>query len=180
MVTIWSDKMTKSDYLLGNNIPWVEAHHIGRKQRPTAIVLRTSYTTGQRGAANGIAQAWHRAGNRVDSCHYVVDEFQTIRCVKDKVASRSAYTSQYKNSISVNVCYDPPQTPMDEVVHRTAVLVARLCKLYKIRPHILSKEEELQWLRHQWRRRGGIILATVGDFPTGKFITSVGRELNSF
>lgn len=172
--------MTKSDKLLGNNIPWVGAHHVGPKQRPTAIVLRTSYTTGQRGAANGIAQAWHRPGNRIDSCHYVVDEFQTIRCVDDKTASRSAYTSSYKNAISINVCYDPPQKPLYFVVDRTAVLVARLCRLHNIRPRILTKEEELEWLRHQWKRRGGIILKTVGEFPTDEFMTSVELELDSF
>lgn len=172
--------MAKSNALLGTNIPFVQAHHIGRKQRPTAIVLRTSFTTGEAGAANGIAQAWHNPNNRVDSCHYVIDEFQVLRCVPDKVEAKSVFTSIYKNSITINVCYDPPTRPLDKVVSKTAKQVARLCKLYGIRVALLNDDQKLMWLHHPWRRRGGIIMTTVGDFPTDKFFSIVKDEYKSF
>lgn len=172
--------MAKSNALLGTNIPFVQAHHVGRKQRPTAIVLRTSFTTGEAGAANGIAQAWHNPNNKVDSCHYVIDEFQVLRCVPDKIEAKSVSTSIYKNSITINVCYDPSTRPLDQVVFKTAKQVARLCKLYGIRVALLDDDQKLRWLHHQWRRRGGIIMATVGDFPTDEFFSIVKTDYERF
>lgn len=172
--------MAKSNALLGTNIPFVQAHHVGRKQRPTAIVLRTSFTTGEAGAANGIAQAWHNPNNKVDSCHYVIDEFQVLRCVPDKIEAKSVYTSIYKNSITINVCYDPSTQPLDLVVLKTAKQVARLCKLYGIRVVLLNDDQKLRWLHHPWRRRGGIIMATVGDFPTDEFFSIVKIQYKLF
>lgn len=165
--------MPKSNELIGKNIPFVQAHHVGGKQRPTAIVLRTSFTTGDAGAAHGIAQAWHNPNNKIDSCHYVIDKQQVIRCVPDKVAARSVYTSIYRNAITINVCYDPPEPPKDMVIVNTAKQVARLCQLYRIKRRILNKEQELEWLKRPWKTKGGIILNTVGSFPTYDFFDRV-------
>jgi hypothetical protein len=173
--------MRKTPKLLGDNIPFVQAHHVGnRRQRPTAIVLRTSFTTGDKGAALGIANAWHNPYTKTDSCHYVVDEFQAVRCVPDKSTAMPIGTGIYKRAISINVCYDPPDAPMAAVVARTARLVARLCKLYKIKPRLLSLGGEEDWVLHKWRSRGGIILKTVGDFPTITFLDAVKAELEAF
>lgn len=171
--------MRKSSTLLGKNIPFVQAAHIDGKQRPTAVLLRTSWTTGDKGAANGIAQAWHNPNNRVDSCHYVVDEFQTIRCVPDKIDAFHS-TLQHKGAISINVCHDPPFAPEPSVVCRAAHLTARLCKLYRIPVRILDDVDEKRWLNHKWRSRGGIILKTVGDFPADDFFASVEVEYEGF
>lgn len=167
--------MSKSDALLGKHIPFVEAAHVGGKQRPTAIVLRTSWTTGESGSANGIAQAWHNPYNKLDSCHYVVDAFQTIRCLPDK---RESFYTKYplKRVISINVCHNPPSAPDEEVVLRVAKLSARLCKLYRIPVRILSKTEEAKWVKHPWRHRGGILLSTVGAFPTNAFLKCLEAE----
>jgi len=170
--------MRKTPKLLGTNIPFVQAAHVGDKQRPTAILLRTSFTTGDKGAALGIANAWHRAYNKKESCHYVVDEFQAIRCVPDKVEALNG-TGLVKGVISIDVCYDPPQGPVDAVYRRTSVQVARLCKLHRIRPVVLSDDEEARWLKHRWKSRGGIILKTVGDFPADWLSISVVNEMES-
>ena len=166
--------MSKST-LLGKNIPFVEAAHHGGKQKPKAILLRTSWTTDEQGAANGIAQAWHNPRSRIDSCHYVVDVSQTLRCVPDKVVAFPFYTG-YQGAISINVCHDPPTGPTELTLNRAAKLTARLCKLYSIPVRILSDEQEQRWLKHQWRRRGGIILKTVGEFPADEFFTMIERN----
>ena len=164
--------MRKSASLLGTNIPLVEAAHHGGRQRPTAILLRTSWTTGEGGAANAIAQTWHNVNNRVDSCHYVVDEAQVIRCVPDKIQAFHL-AKEYKGAISINVCHNPPQGPDVATVLRAAKLTARLCKLYRIPVKMLRLSEEERWLRHPWKSRGGIILRTSGDFPIDKFFDFV-------
>lgn len=168
--------MRKTSSLLGKNIPLVEAAHYGGRQRPTAVLIRTSWTTDNAGAANGIAQAWHSPNNREDSCHYVVDESQTIRCVPDKIQAYST-KSFYKGYISINVCHDPPLPPTVATVLRAARLTARLCKLYRIRVRILNDLEEERWIRHSWKSRGGIILKTAGDFPADTFLAYVHKQI---
>jgi len=158
-----------------NSIPLVTAAHYGSRQRPTAILIRTSWTTDDKGAANAIAQAWHNPNNRVDSCHYVVDEAQVIRCVPDKIQAFHILDGykNYKGAISINVCHDPPFSPELVTVLRAAKLTSRLCKLYRIPVRILSDSDVERWLKHSWKFRGGIILKTVGEFPTQKFLNSV-------
>lgn len=159
--------MLKSSNVMGD-IPLVEAAHYGGKQRPSVIVLRSSWTTDDKGAANGIAQAWHNPNNRVDSCHYVVDEATIIRCVPDNVVAFYGFPA-HKGAISINVCYDPPEMPNPTTVSRAAKLTARLCKLYNLPVRILKADDEAQWLKYKWKRRGGIILRTSGSFPDDDF-----------
>lgn len=160
--------MRKTPALVGKHIPFVEAAHRGGRQRPSAVLLRTSWTTGDHGAANGIAQAWHNPNNRVDSCHYVIDEAVVLRCVPDKVEAFST-KGNHKGTISINLCHNPPYPPVPSIIKQAAQLTARLCKLYSIPIRILSDIEEERWMSHKWRFRGGILLKTVGDFPTEKF-----------
>jgi hypothetical protein len=172
--------MAKSDTLIGKNTPFVEAVHTGTRQRPTAILLRTSWTTGDKGAANGVAQAWHNPNNKLESCHYVVDAATVIRCVPDKVEAFPIRREKYKGAVSINICYDPPFLDDMLVVMRAAELTARLCKLHRIRLRLLNEEESVSWRRHSWRFRGGILNKTVGDFPTKDFFTFVEEEYKGF
>ena|SRR5436190_9173631 len=171
--------MGKTATLLGSKIPFVEAAHQGTRQRPSAVLLRPSWTTGDNGAANGIAQAWHNPNNRVDSCHYVVDESRILRCVPDKTVAFPVGQGS-KGMVSINVCYDPPFGPEPVITFRAAQLTARLCKLYHIPVRILSDSEEERWMKHKWRFLGGINLKTVGDFPADDFFDSVEHEYRSF
>lgn len=171
--------MRKSAALRGDNIPFVEAAHYDGRQRPSAVLLRTSWTTGDSGAANGIAQAWHNPNNRVDSCHYVIDESQVLRCVSDKIDAYHT-THNYKGAVSINVCHDPPFSPEPAIVCRAAHLTARLCKLYRIPVRIMGDEDEQRWMKHKWKSRGGIFLKTVGNFPVDEFLASVEFEYRSF
>jgi hypothetical protein len=138
------------------NTPFVEALHVGPPQRPTTILVKPSYTTGERGAANAIAQAWHQPYNKVDSCHYVVDEFQTLNCVPDKMASHPYGVGAFKNALTINMCYNPPEEPTQLVMFNTAKLVAQLCKKYRIRVKFLTDDEIDQWGKRKWKSRGGI------------------------
>jgi hypothetical protein len=164
--------MRKSATLLGESIPYVEAVHRGKRQRPTAVLIRTSWTTDLRGAANGVAQAWHNPYNRIESCHYVIDEAVVLRCIPDKIQAFPT-KANHKGAISINVCYDPPVMPMFTTMCLAAEQTARLCKLYRIPVRLLSEADEERWMKHKWRSRGGIILKTAGDFPTEKFFASV-------
>lgn len=157
--------------LLGS-YPLVEAAHFRGRQRPSVIVIRTSWTTSDKGAANGIAQAWHAPNSRDDSCHYVVDDAQTIRCLPDKIEA-TYLPPRYKGAITINMCYDPPKMPTLSSFNRASKLTARVCKAYHIPVRYLSDDMMHEWLDRKWRRRGGIILKTAGNFPSADFLASV-------
>jgi hypothetical protein len=167
--------MRKSLELQGVSIPFVQAAHVGLRQRPSAILLRTSWTTDYHGAANGIAQAWHNPRNEFNNCHYVVDEERSIRCIPDNVGSRGGI----KRTISINVCYDPPSAPRLMTVEHAARLTARLCKLHRIPPRLLSPSDVEDWLKRKWKRNGGVILETAGDFPLQHFFYSLDEEYST-
>lgn len=168
--------MYKSVTPLTQNFPLVEAVHHGNRQRPSAVLLRTSWTTDDSGAANGIAQAWHNPYNHIESCHYVVDSSRVIRCLPDKVEAFPTKQLLYKGSVSIDVCYNPPSSPQMLTVGRAAELTAHLCKHYHIPVRLLDLDAQVRWMSRKWRSRGGIILNTVGNFPTDKFLTFVEDE----
>lgn len=172
--------MPKSDKLLGKQIPYVQASNVGAKQKPTAIVLRTSFTTSDFGAALGIAMAWHSPSN-LDSCHYVIDELQAFRCISDNIMSSSISTVDVnRRAITINLCYDPPELPSEQLVYRTSKHVARLCRLHRIKLRVLDSQQKHRWIEHPWRSRGGIIIDTSGGFPTNEFLSSVKEEHKKF
>lgn len=150
-----------------NVIGFVEAFHVGPKQKPTSILIKPSFTTGRKGAAFGIASAWFNPYNKQDSCNYIVDAAQVLNCVPDRQSSYPYGAGAYVNTITINMCYDPPEgPPRYEVVCNTAKLVAMLCKKHKIRLRILSEEEINRWGKRKWRSRGGIdILDCIGLNP---------------
>jgi hypothetical protein len=172
--------MRKSPVLLGNYIPYVEAAHSGGRQKPTALIIRTSWTTDHAGAANGIAQAWHNPRNKFASSHYVVDESTVLRCVPDKIQSGDTMT-RYKGAVSIMVCHDPPKEPKPTTVSLAAQLAARLCVLYKIPTRQLDNADQMDWGMHRRKRRfGGIILETVGPFPANDFFVFVRDNAETF
>jgi hypothetical protein len=162
------------------DITFVEARHVGSSQKPTAIVLKLSSTTSDKGAALGIAQNLHRQNAPHESYHYIVDNEMTYQGVPVNVAS---YANPHR-AISVLLCAQPHEAePLWEdgsarkVMYRTAKLVADLVLTYKIRPRYLSIEAEERWRKHRWRRRGGIILHVQGAWPKEAFLLDVRTQI---
>lgn len=158
-----------------SNYPFVEAHHKGGRQKPTAIFIRLSYTISKKDAALAIANRWHKANSPVESCHYVVDEQSVYQCVPDNVV---AFHKKHvnKGSISINVCSYPIEFALlwDEldrmnVIDKTAELVAELSIIHKIPIKYLNDAEIMRWNKRKWRLRGGIILGVEGTWPRLEF-----------
>lgn len=157
-------------------IGFVQAHHVGSRQRPTSIYLRSSFTTGDKGAANGIAQAWHNPNNRVSSCHYVVDEAQMLQCLPVNRASYPIDETPYKNAISINVCHNPPEPPSMKVTQQTARLVGLLSQFHEIKLRLLDDEQLTKWSTHRWRSRGGLITTDYWGVCNEAFLDLVRTE----
>lgn len=160
-------------------IPFVEARCKGGRQKPTAIVLKSSYTTSEKGAALAIALNWNSQHSSYDATHYVVDEATTYRCVWDWVQAIPEM-HETKNALTVNVCHDPGDEPdywyLDtrlRTMHRTADLVAELMHHYRIPTQYLHGRGLDRWLHRRRRSRGGIILKIDGYWPAEEFLNLV-------
>lgn len=158
------------------NVPYVEAHHQGSKQRPTAIVLSLSSTTSDKGAALGIASRLHKSNAPTNSYHYMVDSAETYRGVWDVVA---AYNSPYR-SLDILLCAEPVEQASrwlsaghSDTLYRAVDLVARLSLIHKIPVRILHGSAENKWEHRKWRMHGGILLRVQGEFPEDAFIRLV-------
>ena len=160
-------------------IPYVESRHKGGKQKPTAILLSTSFTTSEEGAALGLAYAWHSSTSPVNPGHYVVDGESVYRCTYDNVvAGDSRFTD--KGAIRIIICAEPVSRTefWDTEVHRkvlrrTAGLVADLALAYNIRIRYLDESGKNSWDKLKWRRRGGIILDVPDGWPADTFLDEV-------
>lgn len=156
------------------NVPYVEAHNQGSKQRPTAIVLDMSSTTSDKGAALGIANRLHKTNAPANSYHYMVDEAETYRGVWDNV---SAYYAPHR-SIDILLCAQPQlhadyweeDSASARALLRTAELVAKLSLIHKIPLRYLEAEAAERWHKHKWRMYGGIIVNFPGEWPSGTFL----------
>lgn len=156
------------------DFPYVEAHNVGMPQIPTAIILRLSGTTSKKGAALGIANYHHGRGAPLESHHFILDEAVTYRCVPDRV---QAYNSPFR-AISILICAQPHEyEPLwDElgslvpVLRRATELVADLTLAHRIRP---VYAHEPSWLKHRWRRRGGLVVHAKGSWPSEAFMGEV-------
>lgn len=158
--------------------PYVEAHHQGGKQKPTAIILRPSFTNSREGAALAVAQYWHRSSSFWDAGHYTVDDTSRIRCVRDNVIAGKDDSG--KGELRIALCADPVsrQVFWDEDEHRhvlrnTAALVAELTLAYKIQTTYLDKEGLDRWAKFRTRKRGGIYVHEPSGFPYQAFIDEV-------
>ena len=164
---------------LAPNVPFIEAHRKGGKQRPTAIVLRSSFTTSEKGAAMGIANNWHVKTSPALSTHYVVDEAETYQCVPDKIVSY--YGAQDpKGALSITICSEPLEYEAfwDDAIHakvldRVADLVAQLALAYRIPVRYLDGGGTYHWNKWKRRARGGIIVRVDGAWPMNAFLADV-------
>lgn len=158
--------------------PYVEAHHQGGKQKPSAIILRPSFTNSEEGAALAVAQYWHRSSSFWDAGHYTVDKNSVIRCVRDNVIA--GVDKSGKGELRVAICADPISGKVfwDEDEHRlvlrkTAKLVAELTLAYKIPVSYMNAEDFEKWRKFRTRARGGIFLHEPSGFPIQSFINEV-------
>lgn len=161
--------------------PYVEAHHQGGKQKPTAIILRPSFTNSEEGAALAVAQYWHRSSSFWDAGHYTVDRTQRFRCVRDNVIAGKDTSS--KGELRVAICADPMsgQVFWNEDEHRyvlrnAAQLVAELTLAHKIKVRYLDQESLEHWSQFRTRRRGGIYVYEPSGFPFQAFIDEVNAQ----
>lgn len=161
---------------LVRTLPFVEARHMGKKQRPKTISLRLSETTSDRGAAMGIASYWNASHSPVDSCHYVVDDELTIQCVPN---DRVAYSSRFdaKGTISINVCsfptFDVTDWQNSSALDNAAELTARLVKAYGIPVRYVDLLDNRRIFT-----RGGIMVNVRGSWPTHTFLDKVNNYKN--
>lgn len=162
------------------NVPFVEAAHVGSPQKPTAIVLNLSSTTSERGSALGIASWHHQPSSPNKSYHYIVDEEEVYRCIPHRIAS---YGNHYR-AISVLMCAQPHEVePLwadasgSRVLHRTASLLADLMLFEGIKSRYLDEEAEKKWLKHRWRRRGGLMIKVPGAWPYKSFLGDIEAQL---
>lgn len=161
------------------DMPYVESRHQGGKQKPTAIILRASYTTSAEGAALGVAQMWHKAASPWKSGHYTVDERKRFRCTPDNVIAGTPECND-KGAIRIAICAEPFSAKVfwnDEVhlpvLFKTAELVAELTMAYKIQPRYLNDLGREVWERRPTRGHGGIIVDTPDGWPHETFLSEV-------
>lgn len=161
--------------------PYVEAYHQGGKQKPTAIILRPSFTNSEEGAALAVAQYWHKSKSFWDAGHYTVDRNAVIRCVRDNVIAGIDKTG--KGELRVAICADPISGKVfwDEDEHRlvlrkVASLVAELTLAHKIKVRYLDQEAMDRWGQFRTRARGGIYVYEESGFPFQAFIDEVNAQ----
>lgn len=157
-------------------MPYVEARFQFGKQKPKRIVLRGSFTTSEKGAALGLAQAWHSAPEPWKSGHYTVDEEQRFRCIPDRVIAGTKECAD-KGMIRVAICAEPVNSHRfwDETLHgrvlkRTAKLVAELTLAYNIPVRYISPDD-----RGLWSGRG-IVVDTPSGWPSETFLSEVNAQ----
>lgn len=163
-----------------SDITFVEARNVGEKHKPTAIVLKLSSTTSDKGAALGVAQYHHKPFAPHISFHFIVDNAETYRCVPTGLASYGSY----HRALSVLICAQPHEeeamwedATAKPVLHRSAALVADLMLAYHIRPRYLKGDQIDRWRKHKWRRRGGLIVLVPGAWPYESFMADVKSQL---
>lgn len=158
------------------NVPLIQAHMVGSKQRPSAICIDLSETTSDTGAAYGVALRLHKTNSPAKSYHFVVDETRAYRGLRENFAS---YDNPYR-SISVLICAQPKEHEAlwEEPGSRAALnyaasIVADLILAYRIPLRYLEGEDRDRWNKRRWRRRGGIIIKARGAFPRQVFMNDV-------
>jgi hypothetical protein len=161
-------------------VPFVEAARVGGKQKPTAISIMLSDTTSEKGSALGVAQYHHRPNGPMISFHYIVDNAMVYQCVRNNVA---AYGNPH-NAINILICARPHEqedlwedASARPVLHKAASLVADLMLVYNIKPRYLEDKALEKWLRHKWRRRGGLMIRVPGTWPYESFLLDVKSQM---
>lgn len=168
---------------VSKRFPFIEARSKGGKQRPSVIVIRSSFTTSEEGAAFGLANWWHQASSPPDPCHYTVDEAVVYQCVPDKVIA-GVQNGSTKGVISIGLCSEPLEfvefwehEPRMRAVERAADLVARLLMEYKIPAAYLDTAGVRKWRKLKLRYRGGIDVQITGAWPWAVFMSEVNTRM---
>lgn len=161
--------------------PYVEAHHQGGKQKPTAIILRPSFTNSEEGAALAVAQYWHKSSSFWDAGHYTIDRTKRFRCVRDNVIA--GIDNSGKGELRVTLCADPISGQqfwdVDEhrlVLSNAAHLVAELTLAHKIKLRYLDDDGLARWGKFRTRARGGIYVDEPSGFPFQAFLDEVNAQ----
>lgn len=157
-------------------MPYVEAHYQFGKQRPKQIILRGTFTTSTKGAALGIAQAWHSSHEPWTSGHYTVDDETRFRCTNDRIIAGTKNSSD-KGVLRIAMCAEPVSgfRFWDEVLHarvlkRTAKLVAELSLAYNIPIRYVDHEPA------RWPMKRGIVIDTPSGWPSETFLAEVNAQ----
>lgn len=161
--------------------PYVEAHGVAGKQRPTTITIRSTGTGAYEGSALGLALAWHKQHYSSGSAHYVVDEKLTYQTTWDDYQ----VCGQPRGALVVAVCVDFLEDRDDFLVDPrfasllgTARLVAALTQKYKIPVRYLDARQKAKWSKFKTRRRGGLVLdISWGVWPKTLFLDLVENEI---
>lgn len=148
------------------NVPFVESRHRGRKQKPTAIILRTTENVSAPGAALHVADYWHNSMSAFEFAgHYVVDSSTVYRTTEDHRRA-SDIGDHPKGAIEIMVCADFGTTPDFDVLRQTADLVVQLGLAHRIPLRLLTDRQVSKWKRFRSRRRGGYMVDDVHNvFP---------------
>jgi hypothetical protein len=161
------------------SIPYVESRFQFGKQKPSAIILRGTFTTSDEGAALGLAQAWHKAPEPWASGHFTVDARKRFRCTPDRVIAGTPGCSD-KGAVRIAICAEPfsgdifwHEDTHLPVLFRAAELVAELTLAYKIPVRYLEVESLERWMKRPATRRGGIIVDTPEGWPYERFLSEV-------
>ncbi len=169
-------------YTALDTIPKVQAKSQGRKQRPTAIVVRPSFTPSRAGSALALAQCWLRYDNFWEAGHYAVDESQRFECVP--VNRVAGVKDGVRGAVRIAVSAEPFSRTqfwaIDEhlpVLRNLAELIALLCTSYKIRPHRLTTEAYNTWSLYPFRFNGGIYIEETSGFPESWFFDEIEQNI---
>ena len=146
------------------------------KHTPRRIILRGTFTTSEKGAALGLAQAWHNSPEPWKSGHYTVDDETRFRCIPDRVIAGTKDCAD-KGAIRVAICAEPVNghrfwdgTIHGRVLNRTAKLVAELTLAYNIPVRYINEDD-----RGYFSGRG-IYVDTPSGWPSEMFMTEVNAQ----
>ena len=164
-------------------MPYIEARNKFGRQKPTAIIIKPSFTTSEKGAAYGIAYGWFLSNKPWWSGHYSIDARKTYRSVIDTVIAGTKEDHD-RGGIRIAVCAEPlDRTVMwhpkehKVVLHRLADLVADLVLCYGINLKELNAEETSCWRKRPSRRRGGLIIEETSGWDSEAFLNEVKHKI---
>lgn len=150
-----------------DNLIFIQTRLRSKSQRPTAISIRVSGNTSDVGSAKAIALAWHKERDNQKNTHYVVDSENIVRTEWDYLQDGLGQKGVVSITVSSNLFYEKEQWfegNQEQAYRNTAKLVAAICDKYGVRPRYIDSNSS-DWLSWKTRRRGGIMLETIGVWP---------------
>lgn len=163
-----------------NSFPFVETTRNLRKHKVSCLLVETTNTTSQAGAAYGHAITWHRNIETALPPHLIVDERVTLQTQWDSYQTPKVE----KGILSTMLCAEFTEDVRDWSDPSTAAafenlvkLVAIKCYTHKIQTRDMTEVDLDRWRRWRSKRRGGLIFDVVGVFPKEDFIDQVNVEI---